>query len=218
MNDPSPVAGPQRGADGQHDVDDVGDGQRSFGLGEQRAEVSAAQVLHHQERGPVVRESEVEDLDDVAMLDLRQRLGFAQKALAHPVGQARAVAPGRGRLERHRAPEFGVDRAVNGAHPAAPDHLAELIPIDLPWGLLRRSGAGLRAQRFGVGLLLGVLAHDSGHVFGRRPPGLRAPARSGRCGPGCLLLGDQEVPCGWGNWGRWAGARRCFAWRSRPAA
>ena len=76
----------------EHDVDDVGDGQRRFGLGEQRSEVPSAQVLHHQERRPVVGEPEVEDLDDVAVLDLRQRHRFAQEALAHPIGQARAGA------------------------------------------------------------------------------------------------------------------------------
>ena len=92
MNDSGPVAGPERGADRQHDVDDVGDGQRYFGLGEQRSEIPSAQVFHDQERRPVVGEPEVENLDDVAMLDLRQRHRFAQKALAHPVGQARAVA------------------------------------------------------------------------------------------------------------------------------
>src|SRR6202042_1845063 len=61
---------------------------------------------------------------------------LAQKTLAHPIGQPRTIALCGGGFERDRASELGVDRAIDGSHPAAPDHPPRLVAVALlggPW-------------------------------------------------------------------------------------
>ena len=57
------------GAHAQHDVGDVVDRQRLRGGFQERAEAPAAQELHHHVRRAVLREAEIQNLHDVAMVD-----------------------------------------------------------------------------------------------------------------------------------------------------
>ena len=70
----------------------------------------------------------VVDGDDVGMLELGRRARLADEALAELLacGQLRVQ-----QLERDRAPQMHVLRAIDDAHAAAPGHLVDAVAGDL---------------------------------------------------------------------------------------
>ena len=130
MNDAELVAGAERGADAQHHVRHVLDGQRRFRLLEQHPEVAPPQVLHHQVGRAVVGHAEVDDLNDVAVVHLGRGQRLPHEPLAQLIRETLAGAVRNDRLERDRASEPAVDRAINGPHAPLADELVNLITID----------------------------------------------------------------------------------------
>ena len=105
-----------------HDPHRACDGERP--LGDEVRQDAAAQDLHHDVRGVVLRLALVEDLDDVGVAELLRALGLPAKALAHDVvGGERRVQD----LDGAGAIDELVARAVDGGHPPLADDVLEHV-------------------------------------------------------------------------------------------
>jgi hypothetical protein len=109
VNDADLMACAQRRAHAQHDVSDVVDRQRRGGLLDQLAQAPALQILHHHVGRSVVGETEVQHLDDVAMVDARCGQRLAHEPFANLLGEAVAAPVRDDGLERDGAPQLRVD-------------------------------------------------------------------------------------------------------------
>src|SRR5690606_11062721 len=115
-----------RGQAAQHLRDDL----EELHLGDRRSvveavgEARALEQLHHHEGLPVVHHAVVEDVNDVAVLEIAGQLRLAKEALGH------LLARGPERLEelhRDRALEQRVRGAPHARHSTAPDRLFQSV-------------------------------------------------------------------------------------------
>jgi hypothetical protein len=146
VHDPGGVRGLERVQHLREEVDHVGDGRRARAARQPRAQVLAAEQLHHEEEQAVVF-TEVEDAHDVAVREEGRGVRLAAEAahvLVHP-GDVRVH-----HLHGHVDAEREVRRAVHLAHAAHAEARAELV-------LVREDAAreqlwrGRRARAFVVG-------------------------------------------------------------------
>ena len=104
---------------------------RQAELVHERAQRSALDVLHGDERGALVLEV-VEHRDDVRMAERRDEPRLPQETLRER--RVGLVKP-RELLQRDVAIELGLARQVDDCHTASPDLAQQLIPSNGPQGL-----------------------------------------------------------------------------------
>jgi hypothetical protein len=98
---------------------------------EQRFEVAAAQELHHDVRR-AFDFAQLVDRDHVLVLQARDGARFTLEPLAGGVVAGEVDVH---HLQRDVALQHRIVRAVEHAHPAAPDELDDVVPADrLGWG------------------------------------------------------------------------------------
>jgi RNA polymerase sigma-70 factor (ECF subfamily) len=112
---------------------------RARTLDDPRVERLPRDVLHRQEHAIAVL-ADVEDLDDVRMRQLRHRLRFAP----HPQFERLARLVGK-RVDAHEldhdgAPQLGIAREADDAHPARADRALDHVAADACTRLERRGG------------------------------------------------------------------------------
>ena len=137
VDDAAGVAVVERLGDLRPDVEDVAEAERTFA--QERPQVRAGQDRHDEKESPLVP-AEVVDRDDGRVVHLRDDLGLSLESL---LGVLREV-PGRDQLDRDLAVQDGVLRAVDDAHPAAPQLGEDLVAV----GELRPDHRQSRTLRF----------------------------------------------------------------------
>ena len=103
-------------------------------LAHQRVEVHAVEQLHDEVERLVVGDAEIVELHRVRRPQVGRRLRLAPEARDRQLrGRrvARAEHLGTNQLDRRRPRQHAVRRAVDLAHPAAPEQLAELVAAHL---------------------------------------------------------------------------------------
>ncbi len=106
----------------------IGSGARA--VVQQRRQVGAAQILHHQIRRSVLGDAEVDHLHDVAVIDLRGGQRLPHEPGAQLLIERLRSARGQDRLQRHGSTEPAVQRAIHRPHAALADQLEQLITIN----------------------------------------------------------------------------------------
>ena len=122
VDDAAGVAVVERLGDLRPDVEDVAEAERAFA--QERPQIRARQDRHDEEQGPFVP-PEVVDGHDAGVVHLGHDLGLALEAL---LGVLREVA-GRDELDRDLAVQDGILRAIDDAHPAAPQLGEDLVTV-----------------------------------------------------------------------------------------
>ena len=122
VDDPSGMAVVERLGDLGPDIEDVAHAQGAFA--QERAQVRARQDGHDEKQSPFIP-AEVVDGDDAGVVHLGDDLGFPLEAL---LGVLRQVA-GRDELDGHLAVQDGILRAIDDAHPAAPQLGEDLVTV-----------------------------------------------------------------------------------------
>jgi hypothetical protein len=117
VHEPGRVGGVERTGDLRHDPRRPLRGERAVAAHEHTG-VVAADEPHRQVRHARLLTGVI-DRDDVRMLDRRRQLGLLEEPLARPV---LAQQLGSDELERHRAVEAELRRAVHDTHPAPAHH------------------------------------------------------------------------------------------------
>ena len=120
------MGGVERVGDLVADVDRPGRLERRLRVDEV-AQRAALDVPHHEVELPVALAGVV-DRDDVRVLERRRELGLREEAHAEPL-VVRDL--GREELDRHRALQAWVVRAVDDPHPATADELLDTVSEEL---------------------------------------------------------------------------------------
>ena len=128
MDDAANVGDAERARDVEADPSDIA-GRQPSAAPQSRREVLALDQLHDEIRLAVVRAG-LQAGDDVPVAQDRRREGLAPEA-HRDVGVRDDLAAEQ--LDRHEPPEPGVERAMDGRHPAGADDLGQAVPaVDDP--------------------------------------------------------------------------------------
>ena len=125
VHEPARVGGLERRGHLGHDLRRARRRQRAFGR-DQRPQVVAGDEAHREVEHPVLL-ARPEDGEDVGMVERRREARLDDEALAE-AAVARELR--RDQLERHPAVQRELDRLVDDAHAAAPDHPLEAVAGD----------------------------------------------------------------------------------------
>jgi len=123
VDDPLGVRGPQRARHLVHDGDRAQEVQPPLALHD-RVQRLAVQKFHDEEHRAVARLAEVGHVDDVGVIDEARRARLAQEAFDRLLAAAVAVVED---LHRDFLADVDVLAAIDDAHPATPDDLAQLV-------------------------------------------------------------------------------------------
>ena len=142
VDDAAGVAVVERLGDLRPDVEDVAEAERTFA--QERPQIRAGQDRHDEKESPLVP-AEVVDRDDAGVVHLRDDLGLSLESF---LGVLREV-PGRDQLDCDVAVQDGVLRAVDDAHPAAPQLGKDLVAVS---EFCTDQGLKIRASRRGCAI------------------------------------------------------------------
>ncbi len=101
-------------------------GRQRRGVSEQRLQVDPIDVAHRDKQAPVGL-ARVVDRDHVWVIQARRQPRLPQQPLAETLVQREALGQ---HLQRDRAPQPGIAREIDLAHPAAPDPGSHLVDPD----------------------------------------------------------------------------------------
>jgi hypothetical protein len=145
---------------------------------QQRLEVAAGDVAHRDEQAPLALTGLV-DRDHVRVVEAGREPRLAQQPL---VGRDAR----REQLEGDRAAEPEVRRAMDLAHPAAPEQLLDAVPLDVRAGKRVSDGHRLPPARASPTAAATASAAAAAAALSRPVAGRRSPWRRGAkpCRPG----------------------------------
>ena len=103
------------------------------------------EIVHDQIRRALVFPV-IQDLDDIRMIQLRQRLRLPLEPLPDMPEDIRSERPRLNELDRDRPFQPRVERLVDDRHPAAPDFPFDLVPPDRPDSPVAHLSAPSRAH------------------------------------------------------------------------
>ena len=164
------------------------DPRRHVPLVDRVGKVLAREDLHRVERRAVRKRPDIVDADDVRVLERRGSPRLPLEAVERLGRHGHAKTED---LERHLAPEDAIPRAVDDAHPSAPERLDHLVPLSDAG-----EPVGGRRGLFAPNRRRGALPHQVAQEVLR---GLARGAVRRRDRLIVVATVDHGVSCGWRN-------------------